>query len=69
MEILTEYLAMGGYAQFVWPAYGLSAAVLAGLYAAARRRLRLAERALAALQAAAPSASGASQINEQGQKA
>jgi heme exporter protein CcmD len=24
-----EFLAMGGYARFVWPAYGLSAIVLA----------------------------------------
>ena len=28
---MTHYLAMGGYAAFVWPAYALSVIVLAGL--------------------------------------
>jgi heme exporter protein D len=44
--MLTEFLAMGGYAAFVWPAYGvtalgLSAAVLLTLrgYASAKARL------------------------------
>jgi len=26
---MSEFLAMGGYARYVWPAYGLSALVLA----------------------------------------
>ncbi len=30
---MTHYLAMGGYAAFVWPAYVLSVIVLAGLAA------------------------------------
>jgi heme exporter protein D len=28
---MADYLAMGGYAAFVWPAYSLSVIVLAGL--------------------------------------
>jgi heme exporter protein D len=31
VEDLGRYLAMGGYAPFVWPAYGLAFAVLGGL--------------------------------------
>ena len=31
MTAFTEWLAMGGYAVFVWPAYGLAAVVLGGL--------------------------------------
>jgi heme exporter protein D len=27
-EAVNEFLNMGGYARFVWPAYGLTAAVL-----------------------------------------
>lgn len=45
---MSEFLAMGGYAAFVWPAWGAAALVLGGLLVAslvARRRVR---RALAA---------------------
>jgi heme exporter protein D len=28
---ITHWLAMGGFAQFVWPAYGIAAGVLGGL--------------------------------------
>jgi heme exporter protein D len=31
MSAVADWLAMGGYAGFVWPAYGLAAAVLVGL--------------------------------------
>jgi heme exporter protein CcmD len=34
---LQHFLAMGGYAKFVWPAYGLTAAVLLWNWWAARR--------------------------------
>jgi heme exporter protein D len=46
---LQSFLAMGGYAGFVWPAYGLAAAILAGLLLVSLRRLRRAEAELAAL--------------------
>jgi heme exporter protein D len=41
---LAETLALGGYGAYVWPAYGFAAAVLIGLFIAARRRLEHAER-------------------------
>jgi heme exporter protein D len=43
---MAEFLAMGGYAAFVWPAYALTAAVLGGLAVASWRKLKAAERAL-----------------------
>ena len=42
---------MGGYAAYVWTAYGAAAAVLAGLLAESLSRLRRAERRLASLEA------------------
>ena len=38
---MSEFLAMGGYAAFVWPAWGLSVLALAGLvvFALAERRV------------------------------
>jgi heme exporter protein D len=51
---ILKFLAMGGYARFVWPAYGVAVAVLGGLVldsaiAYRRRRAELArlERELA----------------------
>lgn len=48
---IAEFFEMGGYAVYVWPAYGLVAVTVAGLVAhtlyahrAARRRLRALER-------------------------
>lgn len=38
-----EFLHMGGYAAYVWPAYGLTAAVLIGLEWAGRRELKAAQ--------------------------
>lgn len=46
---MSEYWAMGGYAVFVWPAYGLSALVMVGLVVTAWRTLKLRERDLAKL--------------------
>jgi len=48
---MSDYWAMGGYAAFVWPAYGLSLAVMVALTVAALRGLRQKERELARLQA------------------
>ena len=31
MTALADWLAMGGYAGFVWPAYGIAVTVLGGL--------------------------------------
>jgi len=46
---IQTFLAMGGYAGFVWPAYALAAIVLVGLLALSLRQLRKAEADLAAL--------------------
>jgi|SaaInl4_150m_RNA_FD_contig_31_1795654_length_542_multi_2_in_0_out_0_2 heme exporter protein D len=39
MEALNEFLAMGGYAAFVWPAYGLTAVVMIGIVVSSWRGL------------------------------
>ncbi len=48
MEQYRDFLAMGGYGAFVWPAYGASALVLGWLWVSSLRRLRWLERELAA---------------------
>jgi len=50
MDGIMAFLDMGGYGQFVWPAYGVVAVVLVGLMIASRRSLKSAEAALAALE-------------------
>ena len=47
---LASWLAMGGYAAFVWPAYGVAATVLGGLLWQSWRWHRLSQKALARLQ-------------------
>ncbi len=49
MEAIQSFLNMGGYAAFVWPAYGVTALVLAGLIAMSIARMRTSERTLAEL--------------------
>ncbi len=44
------FLGMGGYAEFVWPAYGVAVAVLGGLAAQSWRRYRESVRTLEKLQ-------------------
>ena len=46
MSGLTHYLAMGGYAAFVWPAYGIAVAVLGGITVQTWRRYRASRDAL-----------------------
>jgi len=50
VNALAAYFEMGGYAAYVWPAYGVAAAVLIGLVAASLRTLRAREAALKALE-------------------
>lgn len=54
MEAVGNFLAMGGYAAFIWPSYGVAAVILLGLLLASRRRFRQEARTLAALEASAP---------------
>ena len=49
MAAIERFLAMGGYAAFVWPAFAVAAAVLAGLLVVSLRGLRRREAALALL--------------------
>ena len=50
MQRLTEFLAMGGYAVFVWPAYGVTVIVMAGLLVQSLRRYRRGQREFETLQ-------------------
>ena len=50
MNAITEFLAMGGYAPYVWGAYGLTAAVAIALVAVSLAQRRSAMRTLAALE-------------------
>ena len=47
---MLDYLAMGGYAAFVWPAYVLAAVVLGGLFWQSRQGYRRRQRELERLQ-------------------
>jgi heme exporter protein D len=58
MDQLRTFLAMGGHASFVWPAFGLTAAVLVGLLVATIRRLRALQGTLARLRTPEPGAGG-----------
>jgi heme exporter protein D len=50
VSAVNAYLAMGGYAVYVWPAYGLATAVLGGLSGYFWLRYRNSERSLDRLQ-------------------
>jgi heme exporter protein D len=50
MDAVAAWAAMGGYAAFVWPAYGIAAAVLGGLALYTWRRHRISAAALARLE-------------------
>lgn len=58
MEKLTELLAMGGYAAFVWPSFLTAASVMLGAFILSLRSLKKAQRTLARLQQSALSSSG-----------
>lgn len=54
MDVIGEFLAMGGYAAFVWPAFGATALVMVGLLLASLRGLRRQRRALEMMEKARP---------------
>lgn len=56
MAEVSGFLAMGGYAGFVWPAFGLAAVVMAGLVLVSLRELHAREAEVAALESAPPPA-------------
>jgi len=47
---MMEFFAMGGFAAFVWPAWGVAAALLLALAMASSHALRREQRLLAKLQ-------------------
>jgi len=51
---MAEYLAMGGYAAFVWPAYGVTLVALVAILWSSLASLRAAERRAAQFDAAKP---------------
>lgn len=53
METLTDILAMGGYAAFVWPAYAVTGAAMLGMAFLSLRELRRAQARIRALQGVA----------------
>jgi heme exporter protein D len=52
--VIDHFLAMGGYARFVWPAYGLAVILLGGLLIASLRASRQQQRQWAAIEATRP---------------
>jgi heme exporter protein D len=54
MEAMRDFLAMGGYASFVWSAYAVAATVLAGLSLHSLAAYRRCQRELARLQRVRP---------------
>ena len=53
-DTVHQFLAMGGYARFVWPAYGVAMLVLAGMAVQSYRAWRRQQRSWAAIEAERP---------------
>jgi len=51
---MTDFLAMGGYGAYVWPALGLVAVALVALLAASLRAVRVSEDNLKRLEGDSP---------------
>jgi heme exporter protein D len=51
---MSEFLAMGGYAAFVWPAYAVAVGALVVLTAVSLRQWRAAKAEVARLEALGP---------------
>jgi heme exporter protein D len=52
MQAIRDFFVMGGYAQFVWPAFAVTAVFMIGVVVVSRRGLRADQRTLEALRAA-----------------
>ena len=50
MEVVSDFLNMGGYAAFIWPAYGIATIVLIGLFLLGLRFQRLSNAKLKAME-------------------
>lgn len=62
---MTDYFAMGGYAAYVWPSYGIAAVVMIGLLAMSLRELKDNEATLKALENLRPGRPGRRARREQ----
>ncbi|HKX06884.1 MAG TPA: heme exporter protein CcmD [Stellaceae bacterium] len=51
---MNQFLAMGGYAQFVWPAYGIAVLVLGGMALQSYRAWRRQQTLWSAIEATRP---------------
>jgi heme exporter protein D len=54
MQMISDFLAMGGYGGFIWSAYGAVAVILIGLLVISLRELRTTSAEVAALEANSP---------------
>jgi heme exporter protein D len=54
MDAVIRFLHMGGYAQYVWPAYGIATVVLVGMVVESLSQYRRNRRDLARLEEARP---------------
>ena len=52
MDSIRTFLEMGGYAAYVWPAFGVTVVLMGGLFAWSRHALRADRRTLDVLQEA-----------------
>ena len=50
MNQLSTFINMGGFGEFIWPAFGISVIVLAGVFLQSQRFLNRSEKELSALQ-------------------
>ena len=50
MEVVSDFLNMGGYAAFIWPAYGIATIVLIGLFLLGLRFQRISNAKLKAME-------------------
>ena len=59
MDTVREFLAMGGYAAFVWPAFVITIGLMVLLVARSYQAMAMSERTLAALEAGRQNAENA----------
>ena len=55
---MAEFFSMGGYAAYVWPAYGIAAVILVAMLIVSLRGLRRHEALLKTLETSRPGAGG-----------
>lgn len=55
---MSEFFAMGGYATYVWPAYGVAVLILAALWISSVRELRAREAEIEAVETTKPRREG-----------